>query len=93
MRPTMAHVPDAIRMVLCVAAQRLFKYAQKGCKNQIVTAGRLLAVLDMRPSTTINGAALLTAPSTSTLVQGPYLIPTKITNKPRHLLTPPWACS
>ena len=29
----------------------VFKYTQKGCKNQIVTAGRLLAVLDMRPST------------------------------------------
>ena len=53
----------------------VFEYLPKGCKNQIVTAGRLLAVLDMRPSTTIKGAALLTAPSTSTLLQGPYLIP------------------
>ena len=32
----------------------LFKYTPKGCKNQIVTAGRLLAVLDMCPSTTSN---------------------------------------
>ena len=57
----------------------LFKYMQKGCKNQIVMAGRLLTVLDMRPSTmsntTSNEAALLTAPSTTTLVQGPYLFP------------------
>ena len=52
---------------------------QKGCKNQIVTASRLLAVLDMHPSTTSNTtsnkAALLTAPSTTTLVPGPYLVP------------------
>ena len=52
---------------------------QKGCKNQIGTAGRLLAVLDMRPSTTSNTtsneATLLTAPSTTTLVLGPYLFP------------------
>ena len=30
----------------------LFEYSQKGCKKQIVTAGRLVTVLDMRPSTT-----------------------------------------
>ena len=30
----------------------MFKYAPKGCKTQIVTAGRLVTVLDMRPSTT-----------------------------------------
>ena len=31
----------------------------KVCKNQIVMAGRLLTVLDMRPSTTSNEATLL----------------------------------
>ena len=30
----------------------LFKYSPKGCKTQFVTAGRLVTVLDMRPSTT-----------------------------------------
>ena len=30
----------------------VFKYSRKGCKKQIVTAGRLVTVLDMRPSTT-----------------------------------------
>ena len=33
-------------------------------KNKLVTAGRLLAVLDISPSTTIKGATLFTAPST-----------------------------
>ena len=33
-------------------------------------AGHLFAILDMRPSTMIKGAALLTAPSTSTLSRG-----------------------
>ena len=28
---------------------KLFKYTMKVCKNQIVTAGRLVTVLDMRP--------------------------------------------
>ena len=27
----------------------VFKYTMKVCKNQIVTAGRLVTVLDMRP--------------------------------------------
>ena len=31
---------------------RVFKYSLKECKNQFVTAGRLVTVLDMRPSTT-----------------------------------------
>ena len=52
---------------------------QKGWKNQIVMAGHLLTVLDMRPSTTSNTtsneATLLMAPSTTTLVPGPYLVP------------------
>ena len=51
----------------------------KRLQNQIATAGRLLAVLDMRPSTTSkttsNEASLLTAPSTLTLVPGPYYFP------------------
>ena len=29
----------------------VFKYTVKVCKNQIVTAGRLVTVLDMRPQT------------------------------------------
>ena len=33
------------------------------------------ALYGMCPSTMIKGAALLTAPSTPTLLQGPYLIP------------------
>ena len=57
----------------------VFKCMPKGYKNQIVTAGRLLAVLDMRPSTTIkttnNEASLLTAPPNLTVVPGPYLFP------------------
>ena len=44
-------------------------------KNELMTAGRLLAVLDMRPSTTIKGAALLTAPSAYTLIWGPVSAP------------------
>ena len=32
----------------------LFEYTPKVCKNQIVTAGRLLTVLDMRHSTASN---------------------------------------
>ena len=50
----------------------VFKYTPKGCKNQIVTAGRLLTVLDMRPSTTSNTTSnqdpKFTAPSSYTLV-------------------------
>ena len=79
--------------------KRVFKYTPKGCKNQIVTAGRLLAVLDMRPSTTRNTTnnqdSILTASSTTTLVQRPYFSQNtnpKITNKSRHLLTQPRAC-
>ena len=36
----------------------VFEYVRKGAKNQIVTAGHLLAVLDMRPSTTIRGSLI-----------------------------------
>ena len=32
----------------------LYQYTPKVCKNQVVTAGCLLTVLDMRPSTTNN---------------------------------------
>ena len=32
----------------------MFEYTPKVCKSQIVTAGRLLTVLDMRPSTASN---------------------------------------
>ena len=50
----------------------VFKYTPKECKNQIVTAGRLLAVLDMRYSTmsnpTSNQDPKFTAPSNYTLV-------------------------
>ena len=57
----------------------LFKYTPKGCKNQIVMAGRLLATLDTRPSTTSittnNQDSIRMAPSTTTLVQGPYFSP------------------
>ena len=58
----------------------VFKYTPKGCKNQIVTAGRLLAILDMRPSTTINPTSnqdpKFTAPSNYTLgtITDPKLI-------------------
>ena len=45
---------ETVQIALTVAALNnlVFKYARKGCKNQIVTAGRLVTVLDMRPSTT-----------------------------------------
>ena len=35
----------------------VFEYCAEVCKTQLVTTGRLLAVLDMRPSTTIKGAS------------------------------------
>ena len=54
----------------------VFESLPKGCKNQIVTAGRLLAVLDMRPSTSIKGAALTMAPSTYYTSTGTILDPT-----------------
>ena len=44
-------------------------------KNKLMTAGRLLAVLDMRPSTTIKGAAPLTPSTTNTLIWGPVSAP------------------
>ena len=44
-------------------------------QNQIVTAGHLFTILDMRPSATSNEATLLMTTSTSTLVPGPYSIP------------------
>ena len=57
----------------------VFKYMPKGCKNQIVMAGHLVAILDMRTSTmsnTMNNQdSILMAPSTTTLVQGPYFSP------------------
>ena len=56
-----------------------YNMRQKVRKNQIVTASRLHTVLDMRPrpriATTINGAVLTTAPSTSTLVPGLFPFP------------------
>ena len=56
-------------------------------KNQIVTAGRLVTVLDIRPNhrrshlttdshTTTKRAALLTAPATATLILGLVPLPT-----------------
>ena len=40
-------------LVVCLCCcWLLFKYSPKGCKTQFVTAGRLVTVLDMRPSTT-----------------------------------------
>ena len=49
-------------------------------QNQFVTAGRLIAVLDMRPgttnTTTTKRAALLTAPATPTLILGLFMLPT-----------------
>ena len=63
----------------------VFKYTKKGCKNQIVTAGRLLTILDMCPSTTSNTTSnkdpKLMAPSTYTLVQGPILGPKLTTQR------------
>ena len=53
----------------------VFKYQQKGCKNQIVMAGRLLAVLDMHPSTMIKGATLIISPSTPYTSTGTILDP------------------
>ena len=35
----------------------MFEFTPKVCENQIVTAGRLLTVLDMRPSTASNSHA------------------------------------
>ena len=77
----------------------LFKYTPKGCKIQIVMAGRLLTVLDMRPSTTNNPTSnqdpQFTPPPKATLVWGPYSNPKwplKIANKPRHPLTSLQAC-
>ena len=50
----------------------VFKYTPKVCKNQVVMAGRLLTVLDMRPSTTNNPTSnndpKFTASPNSTLV-------------------------
>ena len=37
---------------ICIGDTIMFKYSPKGCKTQFVTAGRLVTVLDMRPSTT-----------------------------------------
>ena len=58
-----------------------------------MTAGRLLTILDMSPSTTTKGAERFTAPSTPTLLWGPVSAPNK-TNKqtqPCQLaLTPCW---
>ena len=65
----------------------VFKYTQQVCKFQIVTTGRLLATLDIRPNhrlshlttdshTTTNRAALLTAPETATLILGLVTLPT-----------------
>ena len=58
----------------------VFKCAPKVSKNQFVTAGRLIAVLDMRPvttnTTTTNRAALLTAPATPTLILGLFMLHT-----------------
>ena len=44
----------------------------KVCKNQLVMTGRRLAILHMHSSTTIKGTKILTAPSTSALLLGPY---------------------
>ena len=54
---------------------RSYEQCSNLCKIKLVAAGRLVAVLDMSPSTTIKGAALFTAPSTSTLLWGPVSAP------------------
>ena len=60
----------------------LFKYSTKGCKNQFVTAGRLVTVLDMRPSTTntitTNRATKITAHCKLTLLWISYSNPNSL---------------
>ena len=71
----------------------VFQYSTKGCKSQIVTAGRLVTVLDMRPSTTntitTNRATKITAHCKLTLLWISYSSPNylgKMANEPRRSL-------
>ena len=71
----------------------VFKYSPKGCKNQFVTAGRLVTVLDMRPSTTntitTNRATKITAHCKLTLLWISYSNPNSLgtrANEPRRSL-------
>ena len=61
-----------ITSLLITTVGYLFENTQKVCKNQVVTAGCLLTVLDMRPSTTNNPTSnndpKFTASPNSTLV-------------------------
>ena len=73
--------------------QQLFKYSPKGCKNQFVTVGHLVTVLDMRPSTTntikTNRATKITAHCKLTLLWISYSNPNSLgtrANEPRRSL-------
>ena len=75
------------------ANRYVFKYSSKGCKNQFVTAGRLVTVLDMRPSTTntitTNRATKFTAHCKLTLLWISYSNPNSLgtwVNEPRRSL-------
>ena len=74
-------------MYLCYQGLHVQIQNKNAQKNQIVTAGRLVPVLDIRPNhrrshlttdshTTTERAALLTAPATATLILGLVPLPT-----------------